>query len=213
MRARLRTWATAAGAAALALCSASCGDAVRQGRSPVFLVIDSLEGASGAAPELFGQFLLSDVQTLVERTIDGEAVMVPTIFNDVGQATLRIVMKDQGTAGLGTAPSFLNSVTLSRYHIAYRRADGRNIPGVDVPYPVDGGVTATITNIPASVGFEFVRHQAKLEAPLRALVNNGGRVFISTIAEVTFYGADLSGNAIQATGTMSVSFSDYADPE
>jgi hypothetical protein len=198
---------------ALAMGSASCGDAVRQGRSPVFLVIDSLEGASGAAPELFTAFLLSDVQTLVERTVDGEAIRVPTIFNDVGQATLRIVMKDQGTAGLGVTPTALNSVTIRRYRVAYRRADGRNAPGVDVPYPIDGAVTATITNIPSAVGFEFVRHQAKLEAPLRALVNDGGRVFISTIAEVTFFGEDLSGNAIQATGTMSVSFSDYADPE
>ena len=213
MRARFRTLAAATAIAAAAIGSSSCGEAVRQGRSPVFLVIDTLVGASGAAPDQFGGFLLSDVQTLVERTIDGEAVRVPTIFNDVGQATLRVVMKDQGTGGLGVAPGPLNAVTLSRYHIAYRRADGRNTPGVDVPYPVDGGVTATITNIPSSVAFEFVRHQAKLEAPLRALVNNGGRMFISTSAEVTFYGADMAGNAVQANGTISVSFSDYADPE
>ena len=37
--------------------------------------------------------------------------------------------------------------------------------------------------------------------------------FISTVADVTFYGADLAGNEIQAKGTISVSFSDYADPE
>ena len=179
----------------------------------MILVIDSLEGASGAAPELFSAFLLSDVQTLVERTIDGEAVLTPTIFNDVGQATMRTVMKDQGTAALGVGPTFLNAVTVRRYRITYRRADGRNTPGVDVPYPIDGAVTATITNIPSSLGFEAVRHQAKLEQPLVTLVSLGGRVFISTIAEVTFYGEDLSGNAVQATGTMTVSFSDYADPQ
>jgi hypothetical protein len=179
----------------------------------VILVIDSLEGASGASPELFSAFLLSDVQTLVERTIDGLAVLTPTIFNDVGQATMRTVMKDQGTAALGVGPTFLNAVTIRRYRITYRRADGRNTPGVDVPYPIDGAVTATITNIPSSFGFEAVRHQAKLEQPLVTLVSLGGRVFISTIAEVTFYGEDLSGNAVQATGTMTVSFSDYADPQ
>ena len=43
--------------------------------------------------------------------------------------------------------------------------------------------------------------------------NFGGRLFISTIAEITFYGADAMGNDIQAKGTISVSFSDYADPE
>ena len=68
-------------------------------------------------------------------------VRVPTIFNDVGEATLRLVMKNQGTGGVGVTPSDLNAVTLKRYRIVYRRADGRNTPGVDVPFPVDGGVT------------------------------------------------------------------------
>jgi hypothetical protein len=198
---------------ALALGSASCGEAVRQGRSPVTLLIDTLEGASGAQPEIFGAFLLSDVQTIVEQTIDGEAIRVPTIFNDVGQVTLRTVMKDQGTAALGVGPTFLQAVTVRRYRITYRRSDGRNTPGVDVPYPIDGAITATITNIPSAVGFEVVRHQAKLEPPLRSLVSGGGRLFISTIAEVTFYGTDAVGNEIQTTGTMTVSFGDYADPE
>ena len=168
---------------------------------------------SGAEPELFGAFLLSDVQTMVEQTIDGESVRVPTIFNDVGQVTLRTVMKDQGTANLGVGPTFLQAVTVRRYRITYRRADGRNTPGVDVPYPIDGAVTATVTNIPSSVGFEVVRHQAKLEPPLRPLIELGGRAFISTIAEITFFGTDVVGNEIQTTGTMSVSFGDYADPE
>jgi hypothetical protein len=63
------------------------------------------------------------------------------------------------------------------------------------------------------VPFEMVRHQAKLEAPLRAMANLGGRIVISTIAEVTFYGTDLAGNDVQGTGRMSVSFGDYPDPE
>lgn len=213
MRAMRRSVAAGVGATALFIGSVSCGDVARQGRSPSLLVIDSIEAASGATPQQFGGFLLSDVQTLVEQTIDGETRRVPTIFNDVGQATLRIVLKDPGTSGLGVEPSALNSVTLKRYRIAYRRTDGRNTPGVDVPFPVDGALTATVTSQPVTVGFEFVRHQAKLEQPLRALANFGGRLFISTIAEVTFYGADLAGNEIQTTATVSVSFGDYADPD
>jgi hypothetical protein len=212
MRAIVRSVTAGAGAVVLVMGSISCGDVARMGRAPVLLVIDSLEAASGADPTTLGGFLLSDVQTLVEQTIDGVAVRVPTIFNDVGQATFRVVTKDQGTGGLGTTPSELNAVMLKRYRIVYRRADGRNTPGVDVPFPVDGGVSATITASPASVGFEMVRHQAKLEQPLRAMAGFGGRLFISTIAEITFYGSDLSGNEIQATGTISVSFGDYADP-
>ena len=68
-------------------------------------------------------------------------------------------------------------------------------------------------NTPTIVAFEVVPHQAKLEQPLRSLASFGGRLFIATIAEITFYGADLVGNQIQATGTISVSFSDYGDPE
>jgi hypothetical protein len=178
------------------------------------LVIDAIQAAPGTDPTTMGGFLLSDVQTLVEQTINGQSIRVATIFNDVGRATLRLVMKDQGTGGLGVPPSDLNAVTLNRYHINYIRADGRNTPGVDVPYPVDGGVGVTICVCgPTEVGFEMVRHQAKLEQPLRSIAGFGGRLFISTIAEITFYGTDLAGNNVQATGNISVSFGDYADPD
>ena len=210
MHAKLRSLAAGVGAVALLLGSISCGDVARQGRAPTQLVIDTMTGASGAEPQVFGGFLNSDVQTLVEQTIDGQTVRVPTIYNDIGRASLRLVMKDQ--SGPPT-PSALNAVTLNRYRIAYIRSDGRNVPGVDVPFGVEGGLTATILGAPTQVSFEMVRHQAKLEQPLRALVNNGGRVFISTVAEVTFYGTDLAGNDIQAVGTLSVSFSDYGDPQ
>jgi hypothetical protein len=217
MRASTR-WGTLAAILGVLVSSVSCGDVARQGRAPVLVVIDSLEAASGANPGNLGGFLLSDVQTLVDQTVNGETVRVPVIFNDVAQATLRLIMKDQGTGGAGTSPTVLNAVTLSRYRIKFMRADGRNAPGVDVPFPVDGAVTATLNGTATTVvPFEMVRHQAKLEQPLRSLVtangNFGGRIFISTIAEVTFYGADQAGNDVQATGTISVSFGDYADPE
>ena len=72
---------------------------------------------------------------------------------------------------------------------------------------------SVVSSTPTVVPFEMVRHQQKLEQPLRSLANFGGRLFISTIAEITFYGADQVGNTVQAKGTISVSFSDYADPE
>ncbi len=212
MRAIFRSVMACAGTFVIVAASVSCGDVSRQGRSPALLVIDTLLAAPGSDPSTFGGFLLSDVQTLVEQNVGGATVRVPTIFNDVGQATFRTILKDQGTGGLGVSPAPLNSVTLNRYRIVYRRADGRNTPGVDVPFPVDGAFTATVTSSATIAGFELVRHQAKLEQPLRALANFGGRLFISTIAEITFYGSDLAGNDVQASGTISVSFADYADP-
>lgn len=211
MRANFRSVMAGIGVIALAAGSVSCGKVSRQGRSPVLLVVENVQGARGSAAGSFSDFLLSDVQVLVDRVVNGQTVRVPTTFNDVGQATFRVVLKDQGTGGLGVAPGPLNAVTLSRYRIVYRRADGRNTPGVDVPFPVDGGLTGTVTGASTIVAFEMVRHQAKLEQPLRSLANAGGQLFITTIAEVTFYGADVAGNEIHASGTINVSFSDYGD--
>ncbi|MCK7469888.1 MAG: hypothetical protein MZU95_03085 [Desulfomicrobium escambiense] len=42
------------------------------------------------------------------------------------------------------APTPVNSVTVTRYHVAFKRSDGRNTPGVDVPYAFDGAATGTI---------------------------------------------------------------------
>ena len=203
------------GVAAIALFtgSVSCGEVVRQDRAPVIVVVDSVEAASGADPGNMSGFLLSDVQTLVEQHVDGATVRVPVIFNDVGQATMRIIPKDAGNGALSLVPTPWNNVTINRYRISFIRADGRNTPGVDVPYPVDGAVTATLGSTGTTVPFEMVRHQQKLEQPLRALANFGGRLFISTLAEITFYGSDQVGNGVQAKGTISVSFSDYPDPD
>jgi hypothetical protein len=204
-----------AGMAVIALFggAVSCGDVVREGKAPVIVVVDNLEAASGAEPGNLGGFLLSDVQTLVEQTVGGETVRVPVIYNDVAQATMRLIPKDGGTGAVNLSPTPWNAVTINRYRITFIRADGRNTPGVDVPFPVDGAVTATLSPTPTVVPFEIVRHQMKLEQPLRSLANFGGNRFISTIAEITFYGADVVGNDVQAKASINVSFSDYADPE
>src|SRR5207245_6441050 len=126
--------------------------------------------------------LLSDVQTK------------GSVFNDLGQVTLRLSLKDQGGA-VTLAPSKNNEVTITRYHVDYIRADGRNTPGVDVPYGFDGAITGTIpANGTLVIGFELVRHDAKIEAPLALLLSNLS--VIDTIAPVTFYGHDQVGNIV-----------------
>jgi hypothetical protein len=94
--------------------------------------------------------------------------------------------------------------------VKYRRADGHNVPGVDVPYDFDSALTMTVpaTGV-GEAAFQIVRHSAKEEAPLRALRFSND--IISTIAEVTFYGRDQAGNEISATGYMGVDFGDFAD--
>jgi hypothetical protein len=215
MNAGMQYAARVSGVVLMLMGAASCGDVARTGRAPAYLVIDTLQAASGAQESEFGSVLLSDVVTIVDQTVGGTQVQVPTIFNDFGQVTLRVLLKDQGNPGSVAGPSNTNFIKLMRYRVTYRRTDGRNTPGVDVPYPFDGGLTATITNQPVEIGFELVRHQAKMEPPLLALASQqrNGAIFISTIAEITFYGEDLAGNDVLTTGNISINFGNFGDPQ
>ena len=42
-------------------------------------------------------------------------------------------------------------MTIDRYRVSYRRADGRNMQGVDVPYTFDSAVTFTVPTQGASL--------------------------------------------------------------
>lgn len=197
-----------------ALGASGCKAAGTGGQSPSYLIINALEAASGAEPEKFGTILYSDVQTFVKRTVNGQQTEVPTIFPDSGRVTFRLGLKDQGLPGSPTAPTTINEVTLSRYHVSFKRADGRNTPGVDVPYAIDGTFTATVPGGGTlQMGFDMVRHQMKEEPPLRNLVGNGGAGLITAIADVTFYGRDQVGNEVTVSGSMTVNFGDFGDPE
>ena len=207
---RMRYYSRVFVAAAVALAGTSCGDVVRTGRAPVFLVIDSLAAAKGDDEEKFLSFLLSDVIT----NVTSPAPCTPdtpcaTVFNDPGQATLRLAPKDIGTLGTA-APTTNNEVTVTRVHVKYTRADGRSVPGVDVPYEIDSSATATVPATgTATVGFQLVRHAAKEEAPLVQLKTN--KAIIATIAEVTIYGRDRVGNDISAMGKIEVDFGNFGD--
>jgi hypothetical protein len=199
------------GIALLVAATASCGDVVRQGSSPVYLVIDQLQGVRGAAQSgapasTLDSDVITNVTTPSPCTTDNPC---PTVFGDSGLATLRAPLKDIGaTASL--SPTTNNEVTISRVHVEFVRADGRNTPGVDVPYAFDSAATGTI---PAggtlSLGFELVRQVAKQESPLVQLRTSPN--ILATFARVTFYGTDRVGNAIQATGQLSIEFGNFGD--
>jgi hypothetical protein len=188
--------------------SVSCGDVVRQGRSPVVLVMESLQGApsGGHGAGTFTSTLLSDVQVLLTSPAPcTPQAPCPTVYNDNGQVTLSLAPKN-----LNIAPTSNNQVTITRYHVDFMRADGHNTPGVDVPFGFDGAATGTVPATGSvTIAFELVRHTSKEEPPLAQMVNNPAIIY--TIARVTFYGQDLVGNAISVTGSMSVNFGDFGD--
>ena len=207
----MRTATRLIGLAALVAASVSCGDVVRQGSSPVFLVIDLLQGIRGGPTA--GQAtstLVSDVITNV--TSGGSCTALapcPTPFGDTGTATLRAPLKNLGATSV-LSPTTNNEVTINRVHVAYSRADGRNTPGVDVPYAFDTAVTGTIqAGGTLTLGFELVRNVAKQESPLVQLKTSSN--VMSVIATVTFYGVDRVGNAVQATGQIQIEFGNFGD--
>ncbi len=195
-----RVWSMAAIAMCLAWSVSCSSDTIRQGSSPVYLTIDSLSAASGASPDAFGNILESDVLTQ------------GSVFEDPGRVQMRIVLKDLGAPGTTTGPSLTNQVTITRYRVVFRRSDGRDTPGTDVPYGFDGGATSTITDSGTTFDFTLVRAQSKIEAPLKQLTGGGGAKLISTLAEVTFFGKDGAGNEVTGSGLISVNFADWADP-
>ena len=192
----------------LALAAAGCNDFLRQGTSPGLATVAMLEGASGATPAAFGNTMRSDVVTYVKKKVNGVDTYVPTVFNDVGRATVSLDMKDPSI----TTPTAASSVTFTRYRVTYARADGRNTPTVDVPASFDSAVTFTVTpGTLSTVGFDLVRNVAKEEAPLVSLVANDD--LITVIATVTFYGQDHAGHDVSAAGNIGITFGNFADPE
>jgi len=175
---------------------AGCAAVGRPGEASSYLIVESFLAASGAEPGSFTGTLASDVLTN------------NTVYADPGEVVFALAMKNPD------APSSpANYITVRRYRVVFRRTDGRNVPGVDVPFGFDGAVTQTIGASGAAVTFTLVRIQAKMEAPLLALVGGGGAIAISTIAEVTFYGTDQAGRDVIATANISVNFADWGDPQ
>ena len=196
---------------ALGATETSCGDVVRNGRAPSYLIIDSLTGIRGfSTAGTPSSTLISDVITDVTSpppcTTDAPC---PTIFGDSGQAIMHIALKDAGTASAPSAATEVNSITITRYHVDYIRADGRNTPGVDVPYGFDGAVTVTVTTGATTFGFQLVRVVAKAESPLVQLKNS--KSVITAIGRVTFYGHDQAGNEVTVTGSIQIDFGNYGD--
>jgi hypothetical protein len=202
--------AAVAGLALAAIGVSACGSATaREGQSSSYPIITALEaanGAEGSSPIFSTRALSSDVITFIKSQNRY------SVFTDPGRVTMRGAMRDVSNPN---GPTTNNDITFRRYRVTYRRSDGRNTPGVDVPYAFDGGVTFTVTPGAETVApFEIVRIQAKYEAPLLQLGDGGSpAVSISTLADVTFYGQDQAGREVTITGTISINFANWGDPE
>jgi hypothetical protein len=198
-----------AAAVVAATAASGCGEYVRQGRSPAQLVIVSLGTAAIVDRELQGGTgvpgSIVPVSSFLTRPLNSD---VDPPARDRGQVVLRQILRDPGAPGAPAAPTPLNDITVTEYDVRYRLANGRDTPGVDVPYPIRGGLTLTVLGTgTATAEFDLVRAVAKAEPPLAALKSN--EVTLTVIADVTFYGRDQAGNAVSATGAVQINFADF----
>jgi hypothetical protein len=174
----------------------SCNPVEDDSESASMLLVDNLLGhdAEGKA----GNFLQSDV-----------VLSTGSIVADTASATLRAITVDPDPL-LGTSP--YNDIVLTRYIVSYSRTDGRNVPGVDVPYPFEGSLSTVVkVGSQSTISFVIVREVAKMEPPLIGLVDLGEEVVLACTAKVEFYGHDNVNKTVKATGYLTIYFANYAD--
>ena len=192
-------------AAVCLLVSVSCNDLVQASRSSTILVIERIGAAAGGtSDDPIPTLLLSDV---CDPSPNPNAC---SVFPDIARVTTRLAFKAPGTSENPASPTSANWITITGYRVVYRRSDGRDTPGVDVPFPFEGGMTMTTIDI-GTAEFTLVRAQAKLEEPLISLVSGGGAIVLSVVAGVTFFGHDQTGAAISSEGTIGVNFADFGE--
>ncbi len=207
MRAMLRAKTVVLSLSAVAMILACTAETTKQDSTNTFVTVVSMQGLRGGVGGTTDDELNSDVCI-------GGLTAFPTSGCGIQEDQATVAMQAQPKNGIPTlGPSYLNNIVFNRYRVTYTRADGRNVAGLDVPYPFDGVmqllVTADATT--SSASFVIVRIQAKLEPPLKNLAGFGGADIISALAQVDFYGTDNAGRSIMTTGYLNIHFSDWAD--
>jgi hypothetical protein len=187
-----RTHVLASLVALFALAHGGCtAEFAEDSQATVILRILEMEAEAGDDPQP-SAFLNSDVRP---------------IFNDNVTITVEALPKNPNVA----VDAFHEDVLVQRYEVNYRRSDGQNREGIDVPYRITGGVSTLVPyGDDAEVVFVVVRHQAKFEPPLTNLAGPGG-VVLTVVAEITLHGQTTSGRAVTARGFLTINFADFSD--
>jgi len=174
----------------------SCNPVEDDSESATMLLVDNMLGRDAEGTNK--NFLQSDV-----------VLSTGSIIADTASATLRAVTIDPDPL-LGTSP--YNDIVITRYIVSYSRTDGRNVPGVDVPYPFEGSLSTVVkAGSQATISFVIVREVAKVEPPLIGLVDLGEEMVLACTAKVEFYGHDNVNKTVKATGYLTIYFANYAD--
>jgi hypothetical protein len=179
-------------------------------RSASLLVVESITGIIGQDDSESTPLLSDTCDSPADQPQDPELCGV---FNDNAEITFSNQFLQIGP-GTGQGTSFLNDIIVNRYRVDYFRSNGRNTPGVDVPYGIDGTMNVRVpvdTNTTGAI--LVVRHEAKKEPPLSELDNGPSEGVITAQAEIKFFGQDLSGRTVSATGYLEIHFGNYGEDQ
>ena len=190
---------------AVALISYACTDVEDNSESASLLTVSEVIGDPGDEGGEVGVPLLSDLCDTADE--DPEFCVVT---NDNADVTFDNDFLQIGP-GAGFDPSFMNDIVVTQYRVDYVRPNNRNTPGVDVPFGIDGTMNVRVpVNGSVTVGVLVVRHIAKREPPLSAVTAEGEGILTAN-AVLKFFGHDIAGRAVTATGFLEVHFADYGE--
>lgn len=195
---------------AVMLLSYACSRVEDNTRSGSLLVVETVVGHIGL-DNTDSTPLLSD--TCDNPNTDPQDPELCSVVNDNATLTFANQFLQVGPgAGFGT--SFLNDIIVNRYRVDYFRSSGRNTPGVDVPYGIDGTMNVRVpVNGTADGGIIVVRHEAKREPPLSELDNGQSEGVITAQAGIQCFGQDLSGRTVTATGYLEIHFGNFGETQ
>lgn len=183
----------------------ACNPVENETRSNSMLIVQNIMGTDIEDNEV--NFLQSDVVVVDPDT------GTQTITADTASATLSAELLNPAPL-LGTGSSHYNDIKVTRYVVSYHRTDGKNVEGEDVPYSFEGSLSALVEiDSTTEISFVIVREVAKWESPLVDLREVGGERVLEVKAKVEFYGQDLAGRNVKATGYLPIFFANYADEE
>jgi hypothetical protein len=161
-------------------------------------------------------------------SVNGEVPLLSDI-SDAGLVTANVVevaVANRAKNLQVTTPQVNMAVFMQSYEVVYTRSDGRNVPGVDVPFAISGPLTGVVdvadSGQTLALGIEVVRIQQKLEPPLRNLraptpgspgttpnTPGGTAIVLTVVAEITVYGETTVGQVVSDSARLQIDFADF----
>lgn len=175
----------------------SCNSVENITQSSTILVVESLSG--------------KDLNGDSSSDLWSDVVTNGTVYNDNVEATIMAKLLNP----YGEDATYYQDAIIDQIDVSFRRPDGKNVEGVDVPYSFSQKLNVRVEiNSTSTFSFVVIRQVAKLESPLRDLKEGANEGVLELIADITFYAKDVAGNRITpVTASITVWCANFADSE